>query len=83
MMAQNLIGFEKLPQTIPHFCIESFRRNKKKDALAYKIDDVWKYLSGAEVIERVRRIALGLCGPGRKGRRPDRDNFREPAGMVA
>jgi len=60
MTATNLIGFENIPHTIPHFCIESFRRNLKRDALAYKIDDVWNYLAGPDVIERVKRIALGL-----------------------
>ncbi len=64
MMANNLIGFENIPQTIPHYCIESFRRNNKKDALAYKIGDVWTYLSGTEVIERIKRIALGLYNMG-------------------
>lgn len=66
MIANNLIGFDDLPQTIPHFCIESFRRNNKNDALAYKIDDVWTYLSGTEVIERIKRIALGLSNLGVK-----------------
>src|SRR5688500_18688915 len=66
MIAENLIGFDKIPQTIPHFCIESFRRNNKPDALAFKIDDVWKYLAGPEVVERVRRIALGLSQMGVK-----------------
>ena len=60
MTAENLIGFENIPQTIPHFCIESFRRNGKRDALAYKIDGIWSYFSGPEVIERIKRIALGL-----------------------
>lgn len=66
MPAENLIGFEAIPQTVPHFCIESFRRNNKSDALAYKLDDVWKYLSGTEAIERVKRIAGGLASLGVK-----------------
>ena len=60
MSAENLIGFENIPQTIPHFCIESFRRNNKHDALAYKLGDTWHKLSGLEAIERIKRIALGL-----------------------
>ena len=36
MIAENLIGFENIPQTIPHFCLESFRRNNKPNALSYK-----------------------------------------------
>ncbi|MEJ7849288.1 MAG: long-chain fatty acid--CoA ligase [Pyrinomonadaceae bacterium] len=66
MTANNLTGFDNLPQTIPHFCIESFRRHDKRDALAYKIGDVWHYMRGMEVIERIRRIALGLASMGVK-----------------
>lgn len=66
MIVSNLAGFEELQQTIPHFCVESFRRNNKRDALAFKIGDVWNYLSGSEVIERVRRIAIGLSQLGVK-----------------
>lgn len=55
-----------MPQTIPHYCIESFRRNNKRDALAFKIDDAWNYLAGPEVIEKIRRIALGLSQLGVK-----------------
>ncbi|MEP7076584.1 MAG: AMP-binding protein, partial [Acidobacteriota bacterium] len=63
-MAANLIGFDEIPQTIPHFCIESFLRNGKPDALSFKVDSVWKRLSGLEVIERIKRIALGLSALG-------------------
>ncbi|MEO6334748.1 MAG: long-chain fatty acid--CoA ligase [Pyrinomonadaceae bacterium] len=66
MNAENLIGFENIPQTIPHFCIESFRRNNKPDALAYKVGDVWHKLSGTEAFERIKRIALGLSKLGIK-----------------
>ena len=66
MTAENLIGFENIPQTIPHFCIESFRRNNKRDALAYKIGDVWNYISGTGVVEKIRRIAIGLSQMGVK-----------------
>ena len=66
MTAENLIGFENLPQTIPHFCLESFRRNTKPDALSYKLDDVWKHISGEEVIEKIKRLALGLADLGVK-----------------
>jgi len=66
MAAENLIGFENIPQTIPHFCIESFRRNNKPDALSYKIRDVWEHLSGEAVIEKIKHIALGLADLGVK-----------------
>ncbi len=52
MINRNLDGFEKLPQTLPHFCFEAWRRHAKSDALSYKINDVWENLSGARVIER-------------------------------
>src|SRR5688572_5742464 len=66
MNAENLIGFESIPQTIPHFCIESFRRNAKPDALAYKVGNAWHKLSGNEAISRIKRIALGLSQLGVK-----------------
>ena len=66
MINSNLIGFETIPQTIPHFCLESFRLNNKRDALSYKLEDVWKHLSGAEVIEKIKNIALGLADLGVK-----------------
>jgi long-chain acyl-CoA synthetase len=61
MNAENLLGFDNIPQTIPHFCLESFRRNNKPDALAFKVGEVWHRLSGTDAIERVKRIALGLA----------------------
>ena len=66
MVAENLIGFENLPQTIPHYCLESFRRHNKRDALSHKINDVWEHLSGAAVIEKIKYIALGLADLGVK-----------------
>lgn len=64
MIAQNLIGFETLPLTLPAYCLESFRRHNKPDALSFKADEIWKHLSGAEVIEKVKKLALGLAGYG-------------------
>ncbi|MGI9035894.1 MAG: AMP-dependent synthetase/ligase, partial [Pyrinomonadaceae bacterium] len=66
MITRNLAGFENLPQTIPHFCIESFRRRRKPDALGYKIGDAWQYLSGAKAIEKIKHLALGLADLGVK-----------------
>ena len=66
MIAENLIGFENIPQTLPHFCLESFRRHNKPDALSYKIEDVWKHLSGAAVIAKIKNLALGLASLGIK-----------------
>lgn len=64
MTAPNLIGFDAIPQTLPHYCFESLRRNAKRDALAYKLDDVWQYLSGDDVIARIKNIAFGLASLG-------------------
>src|ERR1043166_3695587 len=61
MTAANLSGFETIPQTIPHYCFESFRRHNKRDALAFKLGDTWNYLNGIDAIERVKRIATGLA----------------------
>ncbi len=65
-MSENLTGFDKIPQTIPHYCFESFRRHNKRDALAFKIDDTWNCLNGLEVIERVKCVAMGLAKLGVK-----------------
>ena len=64
MRAENLAGFENLPQTIPHFCLESFRRHNKRDALSHKVKDAWEHLSGATVIEKIKHLALGLADLG-------------------
>lgn len=66
MTAANLIGFENIPQTIPHFCFESWRRHNKTDALNHKVKDVWENFSGEAIIEKIRRIALGLADLGVK-----------------
>ena len=66
MTAENIIGFENIPQTIPHFCFESFRRHNKRDALAFKVENIWHYVNGVEAIDRVKRIAMGLAALGVK-----------------
>ncbi len=64
MIASNLIGFESLPMTLPAYCLESFRRHNKPDALSYKLEETWKHLSGTEVIQKIKHAALGLAGFG-------------------
>ncbi len=66
MTAENLAGFETIPQNLPSYCIESFRRHNKADALNFKEDGVWKSLSGHAVIEKIRNVALGLAELGVK-----------------
>jgi long-chain acyl-CoA synthetase len=64
MIAENLIGFETLPQTLPHYCLEAFRRHKKPDALKYKNNGDWKSISGDAAIEKIKHLALGFAGLG-------------------
>lgn len=66
MIARNLIGFESIPQTIPHYCFESFERHNKANALAYKANGTWHQLTGVEVTKRVKRVAMGLVALGVK-----------------
>lgn len=60
MTAENLTGFELLPQTLPHYCLEAFSRHQKPDALNYKYNGDWKHISGNAAIEKVRNLALGF-----------------------
>lgn len=66
MIAENLIGFESIPQTLPSYCIESFRRHNKTDALNYKSNGSWTNISGESVIDKIKHIALGLADLGVK-----------------
>lgn len=61
MTAPNLIGFSAIPQTIPHYCFESFTRHDKPDALSFRRDGVWQHVGGGLAVERVKRIAAGLA----------------------
>ena len=70
MANENLSGFEKIPQTLPHYCFESFRRHNKKDALAFKTGGGWQYVTGADAMKRIKRIAMGFYALGlREGER--------------
>lgn len=66
MSTINLIGFEDIPHTVPHYCLEALRRNDKPRALGYRADDGWHFLSGSEVIQKVRKLALGFASLGLK-----------------
>ncbi len=52
--------FGSIPQTIPHYCLEALRHFDKPKAIGYKVQDAWQYFSGQEVIEKVKKLALGL-----------------------
>ena len=43
-----------------------FAATANRTRLSYKIDEVWKHLSGEEVIEKIKHIALGLADLGVK-----------------
>ncbi|MDQ4120867.1 MAG: long-chain fatty acid--CoA ligase [Acidobacteriota bacterium] len=60
MTAEQIVGFNSLPQTIPHYCLAAFEKFNKPNALSHKIKDRWVNLAAAEIIERVRNVALGL-----------------------
>lgn len=66
MTAENLIGFESIPQTLPSYCIESFRRHNKPDALNFKSNGSWTNISGESVVDKIKHIALGLADLGVK-----------------
>ena len=66
---ESEIGSQKsaeAPNTLPAFCLESLARHNKSDAVSEKRGDQWLHLSGAEFVQRVRHIALGLCELGLK-----------------
>jgi len=46
--------------TLPRFCLEAIGRHAKPDALNQKQDGNWVHISGADFIQRVRHVALGL-----------------------
>ena len=62
MIATKLIGFEDLPQTLPHYCLESFRRNNKSDALCFKVDDAWERISGGCHLNRAIQELIETAG---------------------
>lgn len=64
MSTINLIGFDNVPHTLPHYCLEAFRRNDKSDALGFKREDAWSHFTGSEIAEKVKNMALGLSALG-------------------
>lgn len=49
-----------VPPTLPGFCLEALLRHNKPDAVSEKRGREWIHVSGAEFVQRVRHIALGL-----------------------
>ena len=62
----NLIGFEDFSQTIPQFVCESLLRFKKEDAWNHRVKEVWEHLSYTEILEKLKKITLGLADIGVK-----------------
>jgi len=60
MFGENVRGFEELPQTIPHFIMESCSRNASKDLLNHKVNKDWIRLSGSKTAEKIKNLTFGL-----------------------
>jgi long-chain acyl-CoA synthetase len=64
MTTEQIVGFNSLPQTVPHFCLAAFRNFAKQDALNFKAKDSWVNLAAEKIIERIKHVALGLYEAG-------------------
>ncbi|HZH33590.1 MAG TPA: long-chain fatty acid--CoA ligase [Pyrinomonadaceae bacterium] len=60
MTAEQIVGFDSLPQTVPHFCLAAFQKFNKPDALSHKVKTAWQNISGEKIIEQIKNVALGL-----------------------
>ncbi|HLL70704.1 MAG TPA: long-chain fatty acid--CoA ligase, partial [Pyrinomonadaceae bacterium] len=49
-----------LGASLPQICLDALRRHAKPDALNRKSEGAWEHISGTQVAERVRAVALGL-----------------------
>jgi long-chain acyl-CoA synthetase len=65
-MNTNLAGFDKIPQTLPHYCFESFAVMTKRTHWHLRPATPWAYIRGTDAIERVKSIAMGLAAYGVK-----------------
>jgi long-chain acyl-CoA synthetase len=52
------------PSTLPGLCLEAIGRHNKPDAVSEKRGRQWVHISGAEFVQRVQHIALGLTDLG-------------------
>jgi long-chain acyl-CoA synthetase len=57
-------GERPLPGTLNHLFFNAARRWNKPDAMLVRVDGKWQPISHATILERVRRIALGLSAIG-------------------
>jgi len=64
-MTQTSLADFAFPRTsVPGICLEAFRIFNKERALGFKDGDNWSFLSGEEVISRVKNIGFGLSAMG-------------------
>ena len=71
------------PGTLNHLFFNAARRFNKPDAMMVRVDAKWQPISHATIVERVRRIALGLSLARRRARGSRRDPLRESARVGA
>jgi long-chain acyl-CoA synthetase len=60
----------EVPASVPEMCLAALTRHAKPDALNLKREGQWLHIPGADIIRRVRAVALGLSALGvRRGDR--------------
>lgn len=64
MTETSLASFAFPRNSVPGICLEAFRVFNKDRALGFKDGDQWSFLSGSEVISRVKNISFGLSSMG-------------------
>jgi len=64
MTETSLAAFAFPRHSVPGVCLDAFRIFKKDRALGFKNGDDWSFLSGDEVIARVKNISFGLSSMG-------------------
>jgi long-chain acyl-CoA synthetase len=64
MTQTSLAEFAFPRNSVPGVCLEAFRSFNKDRALGFKDGDEWSFLSGTEVISRVKNISFGLSSMG-------------------
>ena len=58
------------PQTLVDLLKQAVAADPEREVIRYKQDKAWRSITGRHLLERVRNVALGLCGHGiRKGDR--------------
>jgi long-chain acyl-CoA synthetase len=66
MSVETLFGTSDIPLTIPHFCLAALRKHAKSDAMNHKVKDTWMHITATDVIEKIKKMTLGLMEAGIK-----------------